>query len=301
MHVLEAPLELLREGETVVVAGGGSRIERSPQGDRGVLRLGDDTWVLIGGLAATSRALEAPGGRTVTLTGLVATFVSPPGARYVRERLALLLTAPAAPILEAFGPGDGAAPAIPVGWPAPPPRDGPRLLPRLVRGEPPIVARGLDERGDAITVELAAHRIGEDLSVIFIEDTPEHSRRLTLAEADAIEPDPDARLALALANLEALPLVRVGGEGPILSVLRDGEHEAALVLLPSLWAFVDPLLAGPRLVAVPHHGRLWVTGDRAAVPELRRRVARSLEEPGVPVLSPDLHRWDADAREWRLA
>ncbi len=284
MWALGSPLELRRDGNSVRLVGGASRIERSPAGDRGLLALPDATWVLLGDLRATQR-------------GLVGRFASPPGGAVVRELVAMLLVADGDPILEAF---DGApGPAILDGWSARAPSTEPRILPRLVRGEPPIVVRALDEAGDETTAELAAHAIGEDLSLVYAEDAPDHLRRLTVEEARQREPDDDARLGRALSNLASLPLIRVVGDGPVFSVRRSGEHEAAFLLLPSLWEVLDPLLDGPRLVAIPRHDVLLVTGDAGEERRARlRALAGESMTGGGPVLSRDLHRHDGEV--WRL-
>ncbi|MEM6927557.1 MAG: hypothetical protein AAF602_11550 [Myxococcota bacterium] len=303
-RVLDPVMALELSGATVTVRGGSSWIERSPAGDRGVLALPDQTWVLLGDLHATTREMRTPAGRTVTLQGLLGRFASPPGGAVVREVVAMLLVGDDDPILDAMAAFDGSLrPAVLTHWPTPPPRPTPFLLPRLVRGTPPIVARALDEAGDETTAELAAHPIGEDLSLVYVDDGPESLRRLTMAEATAIEPDVDRRLGRAVANLASLPLVRIVGDGPIFAVRRSGEHEATFLLLPALWETLDPLLDGPRLVAMPRHDVLLVTGDTG--PERRARLRVRAQEAlrdgsNAPRLSRSLHAYDPSAGIWRL-
>ncbi|MEO0603618.1 MAG: hypothetical protein AAF211_19420 [Myxococcota bacterium] len=304
-RVLDPVMELERRGSTVTLRGGASWIERDPSGDRGVLVLPDATWVLLGDLHATTREMRTPAGRTVTLRGLLGRFASPPGAAIVREVVAMLLASEDDPILDAMAAFDGELrPATLTHWPAPSPRPSPFLLPRLVRGTPPIVARALDDAGDETTAELAAHPIGEDLSLVYVDDGPASLRRLTVAEATAIELDVDRRLGRAVANLASLPLVRIVGDGPIFAVRRAGEHEATFLLLPALWEALDPLLDGPRLVAMPRHDVLLVTGDTG--PERRTRLRERAREAlrdgsNAPVLSRSLHAYEASAGIWRLA
>lgn len=284
LQALERPLELTSSADQVALTDDrGSRIERDARGDRGVLHHADGPYVLIGGLRPVAR-------------GLVGRFVHPPGANVVREQ-AILFLAPPGEVQEAFHrfPGsDRPTQLVGDGWTR---SDGARVLPRLVRGTPPFFARSFDDDGVEIEIELAARRIGEDLSMVYVEDAPDRVRRLSVDEARALEPDDDARFAKARAGLAALPLVRVVGDGPIYAVRHDGHHEAAFLLLDTLWARVDPLLDGPRLAALPAPGTLFVTGDAGPA---RRAAMRALIDryDGPSTLSPDLHV-DRDG-EWRL-
>ncbi|MEN0061453.1 MAG: hypothetical protein AAGA48_04835 [Myxococcota bacterium] len=290
VNVLEHGLALTEEhpGQWVL-EGGASRIERSPVGDRGTLVVEGETYVLSGGLHPTPR-------------GLVGRFVTPPGGAFVRERVALMLIPdPDDPILAAFGRDPSSdRPTSLVGWPMPTPLTRPRLLPRIVRGTPPLLARALDDQGDETHVTLATRPIGEDLAIVYVEDTDAGVRRLDVDAANRIEPDEAHRWTRALDNLAKLPLVRIVGDGPLFTVRRSGVHEAAFLLLETFWDAMAPLLDGPRMVAMPRHDVLIVTGDAGADrQQALREAAARYDTPHGP-LSDALHRFDDVRQQWRL-
>ncbi len=175
-----------------------------------------------------------------------------------------------------------------------------QLLPRLIRGQPPLRIGSRAPASDDLDVDLDARPIGDDLSVFYVQDLPDRMRYLTAQAAREVEADDAARFALAADNLRAtIRQIRIVGSGPLFMILGGGNYEASLVLLPELWAAVDPLLDGPRLMAVPARDLLLVTGDTGeARRQLLRQSIRVDRELAYPI-SDGIYRWDAARQWWR--
>ncbi|MGC4087411.1 MAG: hypothetical protein QM756_05885 [Polyangiaceae bacterium] len=76
-----------------------------------------------------------------------------------------------------------------------------------------------------------------------------------------------------------------------------GNYEASLILVPEVWAEIDPLLDGQRVVGIPNRDLLFVTGsnNRTGIAWMRE-VASAAPNNAYPVFS-ELLRWNGAAYE----
>lgn len=140
-------------------------------------------------------------------------------------------------------------------------------------------------------VAFASVPLAVDLTAVFVQDTATSMRPLRDEEVAALEPDPSAWLDLAKANLlRSLPEIRIVGSGSVFMVTAGGDYENALVLLPELWAVVEPLLDGPPLVAIPARDLLFITGDIGPVSvEVLTGLVHNAGDLSYPI-SPGVYR-----------
>lgn len=148
--------------------------------------------------------------------------------------------------------------------------------------------------GQPVTLHPATHPVADDLVALYMQDLPESMRTLTREQADAIEPDREVMYQLALTNLmRVVDRIRVLGEGPVFMVTCDGVYEASLALVPEVCAYLDTLIDGPRLIAVPARDLLLVTGDTGTA--RRTLLAAMAAQKGLSyAITPSIYRWTGD-------
>jgi hypothetical protein len=118
------------------------------------------------------------------------------------------------------------------------------------------------------------------------------SQRLSLGLAR------EALRGLAAENLLALhDVVRVSGYPghTHLMVTCGGNYEASMLLVPELWAEIDPVLQGDRVVAIPNRDLLLIgDGANPALVEQVAGFAKEMNEKGAYPVVPHLLTWRED-------
>lgn len=165
------------------------------------------------------------------------------------------------------------------------------------------------EGGDAVSMvgddEPILRRLGNGLLVSYLVDEGEYfsyvqRRHLTLSglSESALHEKAVANLAALLGQREARLLDAVDG---VSAIIFDGNFEASLVLVDSLWdeEFAH-LVPNGFLVAIPtrHTLAFCDAQSQVGIAELRRVIARAQNEDHP--LQPVLYRRDAATRSWRV-
>ncbi|MEL7371301.1 MAG: hypothetical protein AAFN74_20430 [Myxococcota bacterium] len=146
-----------------------------------------------------------------------------------------------------------------------------QLMFRLTRGLNPTVSS--PEVGDQ---RLAAHQVGDDLSVMYVQDTPESMRYLDAQEAEALIPDASARLTQAQANMmRALPRIRIVGNGPLFMAVCGGNYEASLPLLPPVIDALQALVSEDLIVGMPTRDLFLIAPNTS---ECRAQLTTSVQD-----------------------
>lgn len=180
--------------------------------------------------------------------------------------------------------------------PADSPEEGRRMLDDFVRNmlTPPAEPTGVGQvtlrvfpgpapfkfqMPDGSEHVFASFALSDDLSAVFMHDTPSHMRSLHDDELDALLPRERAADVARANVLREVGKVHVRGEGPLFMLIAGGNYEAALVAIPSVWEALEPLLDGPPLVGIAARDLVYLTGDTG--PERRERIKALCSDPGL--------------------
>ncbi|MEM7678651.1 MAG: hypothetical protein AAF449_21935 [Myxococcota bacterium] len=165
-----------------------------------------------------------------------------------------------------------------------------QLMFRMTRGLDPTLKS--PDTGDQ---RLAARQVGDDLSLMYVQDTPESMRYLDQQEAEALIPQPDARLAQAQANMmRALPRIRIVGSGPLFMTVCGGNYEASLPLLPPVVEALRALVRADLLIGIPTRDLFLIAPD---TPDCRMKLAASVQDlhQGSYPVSDGIYRMEASS------
>ncbi len=165
------------------------------------------------------------------------------------------------------------------------------------------------ESGDAVSMvgddEPILRNLGNGLLVAYLVDEGDHfsyvqRRHINLAglSESALHEKAIANLAALLAQREARLHAAVNG---VSAIIFDGNFEATLILVDSLWdEELAHLAPNGFVVAIPTRDVLAFCDaqSRMGIDELRRVIART--QGGDHPLQPVLYRRDATTRSWRI-
>jgi len=153
----------------------------------------------------------------------------------------------------------------------------------LLAPEGPFSMLSRSERDALVTRPVAPGLVG-----VFIVDTPDHFDLLKRADLPSLGVPPDALDALSAKNLlESVgPIYRIDVGSGVYLISSVGFFDSSLLMVPEVWAEVDPLLAGDRVVAVPDRDTLMVTGaNNSKGMEILLAAARAAGDSENPVAS----------------
>jgi hypothetical protein len=163
---------------------------------------------------------------------------------------------------------------------------------RVMQGTAPVRLEASLE-GETHSIELASVGVADDLSAVFVRDTPNSIAYLNPSDVKAL----GELTARAQKNLlSSLPAIHISGEGPIYMVIAGGYYECSLALLPDFWEAMAPLLDGSPLVAMPSRDLCLITGDEdpEVVEQLRSQI-EAMGELAYPI-SPTIYRVQRQGR-----
>jgi hypothetical protein len=149
-------------------------------------------------------------------------------------------------------------------------------------------------RTEAGTAEaLVRSVVADGLECLYVFDLPRGMRYCVMSALRENGLDSETVLAHASAQLErSLDTIHRSEVFPGVHMLTcGGNYEASLLMVPRVWAEVDPLLQGERIVAIPNRDLLFVTGSEnvAGITWMRAEAAKGRDR-AYPI-SADLFRW----------
>ncbi|MCA9624707.1 MAG: hypothetical protein KC731_37045, partial [Myxococcales bacterium] len=113
---------------------------------------------------------------------------------------------------------------------------------RVMRAPSPVTLEASVE-GETQTLHLASLGVGDDLSAVFVRDSPQSMAYLQASDVEDLAASPDDLFRLAGENLlRSLPKIHIRGEAPLFMLIAGGDYECSLALLPSFWQAMTPLL-----------------------------------------------------------
>lgn len=157
------------------------------------------------------------------------------------------------------------------------PRDASLIVPVIRRHGPPADA-GISVPPEQILI--AEHMVG-DLEIFYAFDMPGYFQYVSQYDCTNLSLDPGGLRKFSVKNLtkrRAQPEIMQPSDAVVMLGL-DGELEASLLLVDSLWPHLARGTPGETIVAVPSRDLLLVSGTEATdgVEALRRAVARRWE------------------------
>lgn len=185
--------------------------------------------------------------------------------------------------------------AAAVSVPSGPVANGDVML-RVLHAASPVTIE-VSMSGETNRVELASVAIADDLSAVFVRDTPHNMSYLQASDIESLAGGPDELISLANDNLmRSLPAIHIRGEAPLFMIIAGGNYESSLPLHPAFWEAMRPLLVGSPLVAMPARDLCFVMGDRDpnAVAQLRSHIEGTGEV--AYALSPNIYRVEREGR-----
>jgi hypothetical protein len=137
------------------------------------------------------------------------------------------------------------------------------------------------------------------LECLFVRDLPKGMSFISGPELRAAKLEEQALPAYAAQRLSGFlsTILRVDVEPGVYLLTCGGNYETGLLLLPEVWAELDPLLQGARVVAIPNRDLLFVTGaeNASGIAWMRKQAAGSAER-SYPITT-DLLRWNGTGYE----
>ena len=137
------------------------------------------------------------------------------------------------------------------------------------------------------------------LECLFVRDLPAGMSFILGSELRAAQLTEHELPAHAAEKLSASlrTVLRVDVRPGVYLLTCGGNYETGLLLLPEVWAEVDPLLAGSRVVAIPNRDLLFVTGSENTdgIAWIREQAQGSAER-SYPITT-DLFRWNGNSYE----
>lgn len=151
----------------------------------------------------------------------------------------------------------------------------------LLGPEAPFATLSREERAEMISRTVAPGVVG-----VFVQYSPDHVDLLSPSMLPALGVEGDELAALAAKNQLGVmgPIYRIDIGSGVFLLSTAGFYDASLALVPEIWAEMDPLLAGDRVVAVPDQDTLLVTGaNNSQGVELLLAAARRAPDSENPV------------------
>lgn len=160
---------------------------------------------------------------------------------------------------------------------------------RLMAAPSPVrVQVAMDGRPHEL--ELASVAVGDELSAVFVRDTPTSMQYIEAGELAGMQRSAAELVTLAGENLmRSLPRIHIRGEGPLFMIIAGGNYECSLAVLPSFWDAMEPLLDAPALVAMPARDLCLIVPDRDGLLEQLRAHVDGLGELAY-ALTNTIHR-----------
>lgn len=140
---------------------------------------------------------------------------------------------------------------------------------------------------------ILAHKLIDDLWVLYVLDLPDQMRFLTLSGAVELGSSDAGVRARAKQNLHLrLAEVSVRAEGPFYTVHLDDNYESSLLVDDDFWSQIEIQVSGVLVVAVPNRNVLLFTtaDDTLAVASLRKTAEKLSTDYSYPITSQLLQR-----------
>ncbi len=153
----------------------------------------------------------------------------------------------------------------------------------LLAPEGPFSMLSRSDRDALVTRPAAPGLVG-----VYILDYPDHFELMKWTEVSSLGVPPVALERLSAKNLlESVgPIYRIDVGSGVYLISSAGFFDSSLLMVPEVWAEVDPVLAGDRVVAVPDRDTLMVTGaNNSKGMEILLAAARAAGDAENPVAS----------------